>query len=144
MNLTTVVAAIIVREGRVLICRRLPDAPHGGKWEFPGGKLEPGEDLAGALRRELSEELDIRATIGAEITRYEFQYPGRRPILLVFFDVREFDGEPRNRVFSEIKWEPPQRLPDYDFLEGDVDFVQRLATSSADAYPRSARDSTGL
>ena len=143
MTITTVVAAIIESAGRILICRRRPDSPHGGKWEFPGGKVEPGEDLAAALHRELLEELDIRATIAAEITRYEFAYPGRKPILLVFFSVTEFAGEPRNQVFAEIKWEPPRRLPSYDFLEGDIYFVRSLATSSADADPRSARDSDG-
>jgi 8-oxo-dGTP diphosphatase len=124
-----VVAALLERNGTILICRRAGGQPHAGKWEFPGGKVEPGEALDAALRRELREELDIRASIGEEVERYEFAYPGKPPILLVFFRVTEFSGEPRNVEFAEIRWETPGRLPDYDFLEGDVDFVRRLAIS---------------
>ena len=124
-----VVAALLERDGTILICRRAAGQPHAGKWEFPGGKVEPGEQLDAALRRELLEELDIRAAIGDEVERYPFAYPGKPAILLVFFRVTEFSGEPRNVEFDEIRWETPGRLPDYDFLEGDVDFVRRLAIS---------------
>ena len=127
--MTTVVAALIERDGRLLICRRRSTDPHPLKWEFPGGKAERAERLQDALRRELREELAIEAQIGREAARYEFAYPGKRPILLVFFEVREFAGDPRNLVFDEIRWEAPSALPTYDFLEGDVEFVRRLATS---------------
>jgi 8-oxo-dGTP diphosphatase len=123
----TVVAAVIPRDGLILICRRRPDQLHPLKWEFPGGKVEPGEAPADALRRELEEELGIRAQIGPEITRYEYAYRDRPPILLVFYRVSEFEGEPRNLCFSEMRWEAPRRLSEYDFLEGDVDFVRGLA-----------------
>jgi len=125
--MTTVVAAVIPRNGLILICRRRPDQLHPLKWEFPGGKVEPGEAPADALRRELEEELGIRAQIGPEMTRYEYAYPGRPPILLVFYRVTEFEGEPRNLCFAEVRWEAPPRLGEYDFLEGDVDFVRGLA-----------------
>src|SRR2546427_9656976 len=125
--MTTVVAAVIPRDGLILICRRRPDQLHPLKWEFPGGKVEPGEAPADALRRELEEELGIRAQIGPEMTRYEYAYPGRPPILLVFYRVAEFEGEPRNLCFAEMRWEAPPRLREYDFLEGDVDFVRGLA-----------------
>ena len=124
--MTTVVAAVIVRQGRILICQRKKGQAHEFKWEFPGGKLEPGEEPPAALRRELREELAIEADIDSEITRYEYAYPGRAPILLIFFRVIRFQGEPRNLVFERMEWEPPERLPDYDFLEGDVDFVKTL------------------
>ncbi|HTS31200.1 MAG TPA: (deoxy)nucleoside triphosphate pyrophosphohydrolase [Bryobacteraceae bacterium] len=119
-----VVAAIIQREGRILICRRRPEQAHPLKWEFPGGKIEDGESPANALRRELEEELGIRGAAGVEITRYQYAYPGKRPILLIFFRVEEFDGEPQNRIFHEMRWEPPERLGDFDFLEGDQDFIR--------------------
>ncbi len=125
----TVVAAIVQRGGRLLICRRKPDQAHPLKWEFPGGKVEPGEEPAEALERELREELAIDARIGAEVERYQYCYPGRNPILLVFYSVTEFAGEPRNRIFQEIRWAPPARLADFDFLEGDVEFVRRLAAA---------------
>ena len=119
-----VVAAILECDGRVLICRRKPDQSHPLKWEFPGGKVEPGETPEQALSRELEEELDIRDAAGDEIGRYEYCYPGKKPILLIFFRLRRFSGEPRNVVFHEICWEAPARLPGYDFVEGDTEFLR--------------------
>jgi 8-oxo-dGTP diphosphatase len=125
--LTTVVAALIRRAGRILICRRTAAQPHALKWEFPGGKVEAGESPPEALRRELREELAVHAQIGDEVERYEFSYPGTSPILLIFYAVAVFTGEPRNCVFEEMRWVAPGDLPSFDFLEGDVDFVKRLA-----------------
>jgi 8-oxo-dGTP diphosphatase len=125
--MTTVVAAVIDREQKVLVCQRKADAPHPLKWEFPGGKVEAGESLQDALRRELREELAVEAEIGGEITRYEFAYPGKSPILLVFFSVKEFAGGIENRVFARIEWSDKQALSRYDFLEGDVNFVRTLS-----------------
>jgi len=119
-----VVAAVIEREGRVLIGQRKAIGDHALKWEFPGGKVEPDETPQAALVRELREELAIRAQIGAEITRYEYQYPGRSRILLIFYRVTDFAGEPRNLDFAQLEWAPRERLRDYDFLEGDTDFIR--------------------
>jgi 8-oxo-dGTP diphosphatase len=80
-----------------------------------------------ALARELREELDIRAEIGVEITRYGHQYPGRPPIELIFFRVDRFEGEPKNLAFHEIRWELASKFNRYEFLDGDVDFVRRIA-----------------
>jgi 8-oxo-dGTP diphosphatase len=129
--LQTVVAALIQRGGQILICRRRPDQPHALKWEFPGGKVEPGESLAQALHRELAEELGMDARIGGEAGRYQYQYPGKSPIELVFFEVTDFQGELSNHVFQEIRWVERARLAAFDFLEGDVDFVKRLAAGGA-------------
>ena len=85
-----VVAAIIEREGRILIGQRRPEQSHPLKWEFPGGKVEPGETPERALTRELEEELAIRNARGPEIARYEFTYPGKSPIALIFHRVTEF------------------------------------------------------
>jgi len=127
-----VVAGIIERDARILICRRRADARHHPlKWEFPGGKVEPGEEPRAALARELGEELGIRAEIGEEIESFAYQYAGRSPILLMFFRVSQFAGELVNREFDEIAWESKHRLPDYDFLEGDIEFVRRLAAAPA-------------
>ncbi|MCA2971126.1 MAG: (deoxy)nucleoside triphosphate pyrophosphohydrolase [Acidobacteriaceae bacterium] len=127
-----VVAAVIAREDRhILICQRKSTDRHSLKWEFPGGKVEPEESPRDALRRELREELDIEAEIGQEISRYEYQYPGRTPILLIFFQVERYTGEMRNRIFEQIQWESPADLPSFDFLDGDIDFVRRLARNHA-------------
>lgn len=122
-----VVAALIEREGRILIAQRGPEDRWAGKWEFPGGKMEPGETPEQALARELDEELGIQATIGEMVESYLFAYPGRDPLELIFFRVRTFLGEPENRIFGALAWAEPHRLPEFDFLDGDVDFVRRLA-----------------
>jgi 8-oxo-dGTP diphosphatase len=127
--MTTVVAAVIEQEQKILVCQRKADGAHGGKWEFPGGKVEAGESLEGALIRELREELGIAAEVGPEMVRYGFAYPGKPEILLVFLHVTEFSGEIQNRIFQQMEWTERKMLPSYDFLEGDEKFI-RLLTST--------------
>jgi 8-oxo-dGTP diphosphatase len=122
-----VVAAVIERDGRILIGQRKPRGRHALKWEFPGGKVEPGEEPRAALARELSEELGIDAKIGDEIERYDFSYAAGRFTRLIFFRVIEFAREPVNLDFAQIVWIARDQLPEFDFLEGDVEFVRRLA-----------------
>lgn len=123
----TVTAAILTRDDRILICQRRADQPHPLKWEFPGGKVEGCEEPAECLRRELREELGIEAEIGGEVRRMNYQYPGMVPLLLVFFRVARFSGEPRNLVFADMEWAPRATLADYDFLEADREIVAALA-----------------
>jgi 8-oxo-dGTP diphosphatase len=125
-----VVAAIFERDGRILICRRTAQQSHPLKWEFPGGKVEPGETPHQALTRELEEELAVTAVEGEEITRYQFAYPGKNPILLIFFRVTAFSGEPQNLIFHEMRWEPRQSLASFDFVEGDRDFLSAFAAAA--------------
>jgi 8-oxo-dGTP diphosphatase len=100
---------------------------HALKWEFPGGKVELGETPKEALARELREELAIDAVVGQEIARYEQATRRRSPLLLLFHSIESFIGEPQGITFEQIRWEDPARLPEYDFLDGDLDFVRRLA-----------------
>jgi 8-oxo-dGTP diphosphatase len=123
-----VVAAILERDGRILICRRTPEQAHPLKWEFPGGKVEAGESAEVAVARELEEELGIAAGRSEEIARYEYAYPGKDPILLIFLRVADFAGEPRNLIFHEIRWEPVECLGSFDFLEGDRRFLRILGS----------------
>jgi len=125
-----VVAAVIERDGQVLVCQRKRTDSHPLKWEFPGGKLEPGESPAAALQRELEEELAVQARIGDEIARYEYRYDSRPPILLIFFRVTQFQGDITNQVFEEIRWEKFAALPEYDFVAGDTEFVRKLASGN--------------
>jgi 8-oxo-dGTP diphosphatase len=122
--MTVVVAGILEREGSILICQRRADQPHALKWEFPGGKVEPDEVPLDALHRELNEELGIDSAPATEITRYEFTYPGKNPILLIFLRVTSWQGDIQNRIFNQIAWENPGRLRLYDFLEGDIPFLE--------------------
>ena len=123
-----VVAAVIEREGKILIGRRKAEQSHPLQWEFPGGKVEHGETPAQALARELEEELGIRGAAGPEITNYEYTYTGRDPIRLFFFRVTEFQGEPVNLIFHEVRWEPAQSLSSFDFVEGDIKFLRGLSS----------------
>src|SRR5579859_2573495 len=97
IGMIQVVAAILERDGKILICRRTAEQSHPLKWEFPGGKVEPGESPGEALARELEEELGMEGSETKEITRYEYCYPEKKPILLIFLRVTQFRGEPRNR-----------------------------------------------
>jgi 8-oxo-dGTP diphosphatase len=126
--MTTVVAAVIERDGQILIAQRKRTGQHPLKWEFPGGKVEPDETPEKAVVRELQEELAIQARVHSEITRYEYQYEGRWPIMLMFYRVLEFSGEPKNLDFEQILWVPRERLGGYDFLEGDAEFLAQYAS----------------
>ncbi len=121
-----VVAAVIERCGKILICQRKRGGRHGLKWEFPGGKLEPGEDAPSALARELREELNIDAQIGEEMHTEHFRYENGPPFILRFYRVTEFSGQPVNVLFETILWEDRKQLRKYDFLEGDRTFLQKL------------------
>lgn len=111
----------------MLICQRKRGSHHALKWEFPGGKVEPDEQFPEALARELREELAIDARIGDPMGRHAVQYPNRKLIHLNFFRVTEFTGEPVNTEFEQILWAPRERLPDFNFLDGDIAFVRQLA-----------------
>jgi 8-oxo-dGTP diphosphatase len=126
VDMLEVVAGVLERDGRILICRRTAGQSHPLKWEFPGGKVEAGETPQVALARELHEELDIAGAECEEMARYEYAYLGKRPIRLIFLRVTRFEGEPRNLIFHEMRWEPPNRLATFDFLEGDRDFIRAL------------------
>ena len=122
-----VVAALIVKQGKVLVCQRTRHQTMPLKWEFPGGKIEEGEQPRSALRRELEEELGILATVGDEVRRIQHEYPNGGKVELRFFTVREYQREIENRIFRDIQWAEPKDLPAYDFLEADLTLVQELA-----------------
>jgi len=129
--LRRVVAALILRgeasDREVLICQRRPDQPMSLKWEFPGGKIEPGESPEGALIRELNEELGITATIGRSITTIRHAYRNGSTIEIQFFTIATFTGDLDNRIFHQMLWSPLTRLPDYDFLAADLTLIRDLA-----------------
>ena len=131
LHMLTVVAAMIEFEGRLLVCQRRRGDSFELMWEFPGGKVEPGETLEKALARELREELGVTASIGPEILRLQHVHPGRNePFELVFFSARVSSGEVTNYVFERIEWRVPQKLPELDFLPADRDLVEKLASGA--------------
>jgi 8-oxo-dGTP diphosphatase len=122
-----VVAAVIEKNGKLLVCQRTRHQTMPLKWEFPGGKIEEGEQPRDALRRELDEELGIQAEIGDEIARVQHVYPNGASVELRFYVVREFSGEMENRIFRDLQWTAPKDLASYDFLEADTSLVKDLA-----------------
>lgn len=127
-----VVAGLIVREGKLLICQRTKHQPLPLKWEFPGGKIEHGEQPIDALRRELEEELGIHAQIGDELVRIRHTYRNGGAVELRFFVVHDYAGEIENRIFKDVRWADPSELPGYDFLEADLGLVKDLAAGKLD------------
>lgn len=126
----TVVAALILRDSKILVCQRRRDDSHALQWEFPGGKVEPGEIPEQALARELREELAVEALIGKELFRTRHSYrESLTQLELIFFQARvERTASLQNLVFEQFEWANPSELLKYDFLEADKEFVARLAS----------------
>jgi 8-oxo-dGTP diphosphatase len=144
MQVRTVVAALIEREGKLLVCQRRRQATFALKWEFPGGKAEPGETPGQALERELREELGVTARIGREVYRTRHTYAEmRQPIELIFFACRIAGGELENLDFEQIAWREPRELPGMDFLAADREFVRMLAEGSIQPRPSGDEISSG-
>ena len=123
-----VVAALIEKKGRLLICQRRRGSLFGLQWEFPGGKLRAKEAPQAGLARELKEELGSTAQIGAEVYRTRYRYQEHAsPVDIRFFHVRELSPGPRNLVFERMVWARPEDLTKYDFLPADEPLVARLA-----------------
>ena len=128
----TVVAALILRDSKILVCQRHRDDTHSLQWEFPGGKVEPGEIPQEALARELREELGVEATIGKELFRTRHRYREFQPELqLIFFQAIIDRSAPlQNLVFEGFEWADPSALPQYNFLQADEEFVALLASGA--------------
>jgi 8-oxo-dGTP diphosphatase len=126
----TVVAAVILRDAKILVCQRRRDDSHALEWEFPGGKVERGEIPQEALFRELREELGIEAAIGKELFRTRHRYrESRQSLELIFFQANiDRSATLQNLVFEGFEWADRSALQKYDFLEADEEFVALLAS----------------
>jgi 8-oxo-dGTP diphosphatase len=122
-----VVAALILKDGLILACQRTRHQPMPLKWEFPGGKIEEGEQPRAALHRELEEELGIDAEVGSEVARIVHEYPGGGAVELRFYEVHNYKGEIENRIFRDMRWVKRSELTKLDFLEADLGLVKNLA-----------------
>ena len=123
-----VVAALIEREGKLLVCQRRRGDTFGLMWEFPGGKLQDGETPAQGLARELREELGIDADVGAELFRTRHRYAElSEPIELIFLAAKVDASKICNIVFERMEWRAPSTLPELNFLPADREFIAKLA-----------------
>ena len=122
-------AAVIRRGPRLLLCQRPDTKRHGGLWEFPGGKLEPGETLFDAARRELDEELGLQATSIGDVV-FEHRDPGSA-FLIVFTDV-ETHGEPVPTEHTDLRWLTPEEASRLALAPADAAFVNTLTSGLAD------------
>jgi mutator protein MutT len=132
-----VLAAVIERDGRFLVTRRLARTHLAGFWEFPGGKCEPGESHEGCLRRELAEELGVDAAVGAEIMTTEHAYPDRT--VRLHFRRCQIAGEPEARLGQQVQWVERAALTTLAFPDADRELIQLLTRAPA-GFHREAHD----
>lgn len=125
MEAVQVVAAVVERAGCYLLTRRLAGTHLAGLWEFPGGKILPGEKLQDALARELSEELGVAAAVGGLIETVDWAYP-EKTVRLFFFRCT-LGGEPTALQGQEMRWVAAADLPSYTFPDADATLIARLS-----------------
>lgn len=128
LRVIDVVAAVVEHEGLILACRRRPEKAAGGKWEFPGGKIEPSESAAAALIREIQEELGIVVEIGSHF-RTDDTRVGEQVIRLTCFRAIVAEELPTSSTdHDELRWVEPTMLPELDWAEPDLPAVAELAS----------------
>lgn len=127
-----VVAAVVRREERYLLGRRPPAKRHGGLWEFPGGKLDPGESVSDAAARELHEELELRVvSVGAHLASFQ---DGDSPFVIEFHEV-SVEGDPAAHEHDEVGWFRTEELETMSLAPADRAFAARLATGPLPPEP---------
>lgn len=120
-----VVAAIIRKEGQILITKRLDNVHLAGLWEFPGGKVEPGESLEGALQREIREEIGLKIRVNSEFFTIEHDYPAKS-VRLHFFNCTVVEGEAKPLDVADLRWVKPADLGSYQFPPADNEVISKL------------------
>jgi mutator protein MutT len=129
-----VLAAVIARDGRLLVTRRLEGTHLSGYWEFPGGKCEPGEVHESCLEREILEELDVIAEVGPEILVTEHAYPSRT--VRLHFRWCRIQGEPTAVLGQDMRWITREELRELQFPEADRELINLLLKSTSPAKDR--------
>lgn len=117
-----VVAALLQRNGKFLLCRRPEEKRHGGLWEFPGGKVDPGESFRDALRRELEEELRL---VVSDSGHPLASIPDESSGLLIHFIPTEAGGNPEPLEHSSVDWVRPSKAQEYSLAPADQAFVEQ-------------------
>ena len=130
-------------EGRVLIAERPPGKHLAGRWEFPGGKVAPGESDAQALQRELGEELGVQMQAGRALMELTHRYADRH-VQLCMWVVEKFRGEPHGLDGQRLKWVRTDQLAAEDILEADRPFIEVLQRYTMGPYPPDRVSSHGI
>lgn len=125
METVNVAAAVLMKNGRFLIAQRPKEAHQGLKWEFPGGKIEAGEDVASCLKREIKEELDLDISVGEEIIVVEHQY-GDKKVILHSHWCNYLGGETTARHCHDFRWVKSSEMHSFDFSEADCPVLKIL------------------
>ena len=120
---------MIARGGSILVTRRKDDAERGGQWEFPGGKVEPGESEPGALTREIAEELGCAVDVGALLARNVHRYPDLEVELAFYACTLPSGAEPRALGVAAMEWAPLDALGRFDFCEADLPVLPILSAA---------------
>jgi 8-oxo-dGTP diphosphatase len=134
MQTLLVAAAVIEHDGKILLARRRADAPYPLLWEFPGGKVEPGEDPRDCVTREVREELTIEIAVERIYEVVFFRYPERNVLVLAFL-CRWTSGKITNREVAEHCWTTPAELAGFDLLPADISLAQRIAEEFGSGNP---------
>jgi mutator protein MutT len=130
MTFISVLAAVVRRHDKYLICQRPFHKRHGGLWEFPGGKLEPGETYLGAAQRELAEELAVKVlTVGSPL--FSIADPGSE--FLIEFIPTMIEGEPKRLEHLDLKWMSLEELPSVALAPSDRRFIEFLGSASVES-----------
>ena len=125
--MTRVAVGILKRDGKILVCQRKRGSRYELKWEFPGGKLEPGESVEDCLQRELREELSLSFVSIESIEIQHWHYDDGGKFEVAYCTVTEFAGQPQNHVFEQTRWVTPRELAALDHLEGNKDIIRKLS-----------------
>ena len=122
-----VVAAIIRKDGKILITQRLDNVHLARLWEFPGGKVEVGESFQIALQREIQEELGIKIRVNDEFLTLDYDYP-TKSVRLHFFNCTVLEGDPQPIDVADLRWVKPHALGNYRFPPADAELIAKLRT----------------
>jgi len=125
MTVTEVVAALLWRDGKFMICQRPANKARGLLWEFVGGKVEPGETKEAALIRECREELAVTVSVGDVFMEVMHEYPDLA-VHLTLFHATLTEGEPQKLEHNDIRWITPGEIPNYPFCPADAEILRKI------------------
>jgi 8-oxo-dGTP diphosphatase len=120
-----VVAAVIIKDGKVLLAKRPKNKHQGGKWEFPGGKIEPDEKPLEALKREIKEEINLEIFDASLLHTVEHHYPDKS-VRILFFKVHAFNGEAKGLEGQDVRWHSLGKINQLDFPDANKAILSLL------------------